>query len=131
MTDVQLDRHQGDYGIDGDFRVVSARTQIVLHAVLGVALLAGAVLCLVNGAVVAGTVLAVVTALLVFTVATYFHTTRVGKFRVWAGILADLRLRGDEDLLDLGCGRGATLLAAAKLLPGGRAVGLDLWRADQ
>jgi arsenite methyltransferase len=39
--------------------------------------------------------------------------------------------RGDEDLLDLGCGRGAVLLAAAKLLPAGRAAGIDLWRADQ
>jgi arsenite methyltransferase len=33
--------------------------------------------------------------------------------------------------LDLGCGRGAVLLAAAKLLPNGRAIGVDIWRADQ
>lgn len=46
-------------------------------------------------------------------------------------MLANLGLRGDETLLDLGCGRGAVLLAAAKLLPRGRAVGVDLWRADQ
>jgi arsenite methyltransferase len=32
---------------------------------------------------------------------------------------------------DLGCGGGALLLSAAKLLPRGRAVGIDLWRADQ
>jgi ubiquinone/menaquinone biosynthesis C-methylase UbiE len=32
----------------------------------------------------------------------------------------------------VGCGRGAVLLMAAKLLPRGRAVGIDLWkRADQ
>jgi L-lactate dehydrogenase (cytochrome) len=43
----------------------------------------------------------------------------------------DLRPRGDEQLLDLGCGRGAILLSAAKLLPRGRAAGIDLWRADQ
>src|SRR5262249_21740685 len=47
------------------------------------------------------------------------------------GVLDNLRLRGDETLLDLGCGRGAVLLAAAKRLPRGRAVGVDLWRADQ
>jgi ubiquinone/menaquinone biosynthesis C-methylase UbiE len=34
-------------------------------------------------------------------------------------------------VLDLGCGRGAVLLAAAKLLPKGRAIGVDIWRADQ
>jgi ubiquinone/menaquinone biosynthesis C-methylase UbiE len=31
----------------------------------------------------------------------------------------------------LGCGRGAVLLTAAKLLPNGRAIGVDIWRADQ
>ncbi|EUA52195.1 methyltransferase domain protein [Mycobacterium xenopi 4042] len=50
---------------------------------------------------------------------------------MWDEILDGLRLRGDETLLDLGCGRGAVLLAAAKRLPRGRAVGIDLWRADQ
>jgi arsenite methyltransferase len=34
-------------------------------------------------------------------------------------------------VLDLGCGRGALLLSAARLVPRGRAVGIDLWRADQ
>src|SRR5215510_15874238 len=29
---------------------------------------------------------------------------------------------------DLGCGRGAVLLAAARRLPEGHAVGIDLWR---
>ena len=46
-----------------------------------------------------------------------------------AEILDGLRLRGDETLLDMG--RGAVLLAAAKLLPNGRAIGVDIWRADQ
>jgi arsenite methyltransferase len=38
----------------------------------------------------------------------------------------------EEHLLDLGCGRGAVLVAAARRVPLGRAVGVDLWRtADQ
>ncbi|MDP9248043.1 MAG: class I SAM-dependent methyltransferase [Candidatus Dormibacteraeota bacterium] len=60
--------------------------------------------------------------------ASYIYTTRAGKFAVWAEILRNLGLRGDEHVLDMGCGRGAVLLMAAKLLPQGRAVGLDLWR---
>ncbi|WP_249713842.1 class I SAM-dependent methyltransferase [Rhizomonospora bruguierae] len=32
-------------------------------------------------------------------------------------------------MLDLGCGRGAVLTSAARLVPGGRAVGVDLWRS--
>jgi SAM-dependent methyltransferase len=60
--------------------------------------------------------------------ASFLYTTRVGKFAVWAEILRNLGLRGDEQVLDMGCGRGAVLLMIAKLLPRGRAVGLDLWR---
>lgn len=59
----------------------------------------------------------------------YLYTTRRGKFVLWQGILADLGLAGDERLLDLGCGRGAVLLMAARSLPSGRAVGVDLWRS--
>ena len=56
------------------------------------------------------------------------HFTRRGKFVMWAGLLEQLKLRGDERLLDLGCGRGAVLLMAAQHLTTGRAVGVDLWR---
>ncbi|MEV0827817.1 class I SAM-dependent methyltransferase [Nonomuraea rubra] len=60
--------------------------------------------------------------------ASYLYTTRRGRFAVWAAELQ--RLRGDERLLDLGCGRGAVLLLAAALLDKGRATGVDLGRTD-
>src|SRR6266851_106878 len=59
----------------------------------------------------------------------FVHTTRAGKFAVWAELLDRLDLKGDERLLDIGCGRGAVLLMAAQRLPRGRAVGVDVWSA--
>lgn len=62
----------------------------------------------------------------------YLHTTVRGKLQVWRRVLGQLPLSGDEHLLDLGCGRGAVLIEAARRLPAGRAVGVDLWhRRDQ
>ena len=56
----------------------------------------------------------------------------VGKFEQRDRILARLHLRGDETVLDIGCGHGLLLIGAAKLLPRGRAVGIDLWsQVDQ
>jgi arsenite methyltransferase len=59
--------------------------------------------------------------------ATFVHTTRSGKFAVWTELLDRLALKGDERLLDIGCGRGAVLLMAAKRLPRGEAIGIDHW----
>src|SRR5713101_10177795 len=60
------------------------------------------------------------------------YASRRGKFVVWSELLDQLSLRGDERILDLGCGRGAVLLLAAQHLTTGRTVGVDLWRsADQ
>ena len=35
----------------------------------------------------------------------FFYTTRRGKFLEWEQILDGLHLRGDERVLDMGCGR--------------------------
>lgn len=133
MADVHPDlrRHHGEYGVDGDFRGIAPHWHAVIVAAICLGLVVATVACLAAGDLVAGTVLAVVTVVVLFTVASYLHTTRVGKFRVWARILTDLRLRGDEKVLDIGCGRGALLMAAATLLPDGRAFGVDIWRPDQ
>ena len=54
-----------------------------------------------------------------------FASSRFGKFRARDRILARLKLRGDEAVLDVGCGHGLLLIVAAKLLPRGHAVGID------
>ena len=38
----------------------------------------------------------------------FLYTTRRGKFQAWDEVLDDLRLHGDERVLDMGCGRGAS-----------------------
>ncbi len=70
-------------------------------------------------------------AVLLANAAVYLHTTLRGKLRIWERELDRAGLRGNEQLLDLGCGRGAVLIAAARRLPAGRAVGADRWTRDQ
>lgn len=51
----------------------------------------------------------------------------VTKVRGREAILDLVRWQGDEQVLDVGCGRGLLLVGAAKKLKTGRAVGIDLW----
>jgi arsenite methyltransferase len=60
--------------------------------------------------------------------ASYFYSTGPGKLSVWKELLDGLDLRGDEHVLDVGCGRGAVLISAAHRLPQGRATGADIRR---
>src|SRR4029077_7277514 len=38
--------------------------------------------------------------------------------------------RGDETVLDVGCGRGLMLIGAAKRLTTGTAAGIDIWQTE-
>ena len=60
--------------------------------------------------------------------ASFLYTTLRGKFAVWDDLLDGLSLRGDERCVDVGCGRGAVLVAVARRLPAGHVTGIDLWR---
>jgi ubiquinone/menaquinone biosynthesis C-methylase UbiE len=59
-------------------------------------------------------------------------SSRVGKLREREKLLDLVALQGDENVLDVGCGRGLVLNAAARRLAAGKAVGVDIWNeADQ
>ena len=58
------------------------------------------------------------------------RSSYVGKLKARDEIIASIGWRGDERVLDVGCGRGLFLLAAAKHLTAGKAIGVDVWRAE-
>ena len=55
------------------------------------------------------------------------YYSRVGKLKLRNHLLGLIPWRGDERVLDVGCGRGLLLVAAAHRLTTGRAMGVDLW----
>jgi SAM-dependent methyltransferase len=57
-------------------------------------------------------------------------TSKVGKVRGRERLLDWIPWRGDEAVLDVGCGRGLLLLGAARRVPRGRATGVDIWQAE-
>jgi ubiquinone/menaquinone biosynthesis C-methylase UbiE len=122
LSPARLARRRGDYGVDAP---------VVPFALVGVGVI-GLVLGILNIIVWRSLPWAIVgfvyAAFFLLSAASYLYSTRAGKFQVWATILTDLRLRGDETALDLGCGRGAVLLMTAQLLPQGNATGVDIWQ---
>ncbi|WP_433717828.1 SAM-dependent methyltransferase [Actinoplanes sp. CA-051413] len=113
-NDLAPARHRGSYGIDAPYLlavpaalVLSTWWQVIITKSAWPLVGAGLILVCVGLSV---------------------HATKRGKFVVWGELLRSLR--GDERLLDIGCGRGAVLMTAAHRLPRGRAVGVDLWRTQ-
>lgn len=107
---------RGSYGIDAPYVPI-------LSAIGAVALVVAAILS-------SGTsrILYLIGAVLLFAQAgIYLRTTLIGKFACWRRVLTELQLKGDESLLDVGCGRGMVLMIAAPMLPTGRLVGVDIW----
>ena len=56
--------------------------------------------------------------------------SKYGKFRYRDRMLAMHKWRGDEQVLDVGTGRGLLLVGAAKKLTSGRGLGIDIWSTE-
>jgi arsenite methyltransferase len=55
------------------------------------------------------------------------YYAKAGKLRMREEFLNSIPWRGNETVLDIGCGRGLLLVAAAHRLTTGHAVGVDVW----
>ena len=58
------------------------------------------------------------------------YDSKFGKVRERERYLDKIAWRGDERVLDVGCGLGLFLIGAAKRLSTGRAVGIDKWQQE-
>ena len=59
-----------------------------------------------------------------------WYSSRYGKVREREHLLDAVQWRGDEQVLDVGCGRGLMLIGAAKRLTTGKATGIDIWQTE-
>ena len=64
------------------------------------------------------------------TAAVMIWSSRVAKLKVRDRMLDGISWRGDETVLDVGCGRGLLLIGAAKRLKTGKATGVDIWLSE-
>jgi arsenite methyltransferase len=64
------------------------------------------------------------------TAALMIFSSKVLKLRFRDRVLDAIPWRGDEQVLDVGCGRGLMLIGAAKRLTSGSATGVDLWQTE-
>jgi ubiquinone/menaquinone biosynthesis C-methylase UbiE len=122
---------KADYGIDAP--------KVVRHMLRRGALiiLLGAAIWFMNRSSAAGPGFALFCVLAViglgFVAAALFMrwSSQVGKVRVRDQILETLPWRGDEKVLDAGCGRGLFLIGAAKrLAKPAKATGVDIWSTE-
>jgi SAM-dependent methyltransferase len=109
---------QADYGLD-------APGVIRNFAIAGGGCAVAAVLVAFTGVVAAEGVLALCAVMFWAAAAAMVRSSRRGKLAERDRLLDGLGLRGDETLLDVGCGRGLLLNGAARRLPDGHAVGID------
>jgi arsenite methyltransferase len=110
-----------DYGI-------GAPGYLITFAIFAVITGAAAILLVVKGFSILSLIAGVLCVFWIFCAALWILGSKVGSLRARDIILSRIPWRGDEHVLDVGCGHGLLLVGAAKRLTTGRAVGIDIWR---
>ena len=119
-----------DYGIDAPGVLKNMLTYAALFLAFGIAIF------LMNRAMMPGRALGMLLVLGAIGVVylgiagVMVWSSRVGKLGVRDRLLDSLALRGDEKVLDVGCGRGLLLIGAVKRLTTGRGTGVDIWSSE-
>jgi arsenite methyltransferase len=116
-----------DYGLDAPRFQLFTRYGGLIAVVAGRKLNEYGVMSSVPWAVSVGSVVMWTGAVAFLVSAVMFLGSKVGKLLLRDGILNSINWRGDEQVLDVGCGHGLLLIGAAKRLNSGRAVGVDIW----
>ncbi len=111
---------RGDYGYDAPYA-------LVVFGLLAVGCGIAAALAWMEGPIRSAMPVTFYFAFFLLNTSSFLYTTRRGKFVEWDRILDRLCLQGDEQVLDMGCGRGAVLTAVAGRLTTGRVTGVDIW----
>lgn len=111
---------RGEYGYDAPYFPL-------IFGFLSLVTGLGAAVCLQQGELRQAMQMTLYFVIFLANTSSFLYTTRRGKFIEWDRILNQLHLRGDEVVLDMGCGRGAVLTAVARRLTAGRVTGIDIW----
>lgn len=115
-----MSARRGDYGYDAPYALIAFAFLGLISAVAGI-------VGILNERGHMAALMSFYGAFFLANALSFFYTTRHGKFLEWNDILDQLHFRGDEWVLDMGCGRGAVLTAVARRLITGQATGVDLW----
>lgn len=119
-----------DYGLDAPMLVKRMFTRAAWTAAIGIAVF------LINqkeNARPAETLLAVFLAIAAIFAAIGGYmvwSSRAAKLQLRDTLLDSLDLKGEEKVLDAGCGRGLMAIGAAKRLKSGKVTGIDVWDAS-
>jgi SAM-dependent methyltransferase len=123
-------KKSGNYGID-------APPIVTLSTAAGIILILAGILILVTITPTVSSIKIIAMTLMLFILGILFLMnaglmmwgSKVGKLILRDILIESLQLAGTEKVLDVGCGRGLLLNAAAKRITSGKVIGIDLWRS--